>query len=167
MNELITKEELKTAVAVVEERRRELKTAKGQKLADDGMLAILGVFTTFGYKLPEGQNVKQMATVWRFALNEYIGTYGMELIKRAAVEFVRNDSREYHPFPVPGDLIKEIKKIGVNPIAELKRRELEQEIKKADREKAKEASAWAKAHLINKTMSYKDLMEKLGGGNDI
>lgn len=55
----------------------------------------------------EGKSdVKMMVEAW----HEVIGEYDYYIVKRAIIEFAKNDTRDYASFPPAGRIIEEIKK---------------------------------------------------------
>ena len=108
MNDLMLVEK---EVAEVERRAAELATREGRLDVTQRMLEVFGVLETFGYRPPEGNGV-HIASSWVAVLEEYIAVYGMDVIKKAVIEFVKTDSRSFKGWPVPSDLIQAIKKVG-------------------------------------------------------
>lgn len=126
MNELTTytKDELSVEVNDIDRRKAKLKTAHGLEEATHKMLGILRGIEASGY--PTKTDIAEMAFTWTSAMSEQIAVYRIEGIKKAVMEFIRTDTREYKQFPSIGQIIDICEKIGMNPRAELARREQEE-----------------------------------------
>lgn len=77
------------------------------------IMAMLGAFYSSGKNDPKTQ-----AKAWHLL----IGEYDYEVVKRAVLNYAKNDVREYASFPAVGVIIAEIKKIDAEmekPIKEI------------------------------------------------
>lgn len=113
---------MERAVCEVARRGAIISTPEGRTKAEQYMIGQFEYLRMCGYYIPN-TDYKLMAKVWVDQLRDYIVTYGFPVITESIQMFVRND--EHKKMPNPAQIIAVAKSIGVNPVAEQKRRELD------------------------------------------
>ena len=140
MNDIVTKEtslseqKLNEMIADVERRKKQLATQSGISAAQDEMLKLFAQLSVCGYHAPKDMDKRFMAKVWSAQLQQYIAIYGFRVLRRAVAEFINSDSREVKMFPTVSDIIGVMKSIGVNPKAELAKKDLERRVRLMEEE---------------------------------
>lgn len=139
MNEItLSTEKLNEMVAAVEKRAYQLSTPEGQSAAEDEMLKLFAQLTACGYRMDKDIDKRFMARTWAAQLQEHIATYGFKVLRQAVTQFINTDCREYKGFPTVSEITEVMKTLGVNPKAELAKKDLERRVKALEDEHRKE-----------------------------
>lgn len=123
-----------------EKRRREVfvETDNGKRRLLQLMLEIFEYLRLSGYKIPE-DSPERMAEIWAEQLQDYVVTYGTDVVKDAVKRFVINDNREYRQYPNAARIIQEVKRLGHDPDVEAARKKYEDIITKMEMEQTERA----------------------------
>lgn len=150
MNDIVLSEEkLNQMVVDVNKRTSQLSTESGRQKAMNEMLKIFGMLRDAGYYLPKGCDMNQMSRTWTAVIGDYIAIYGFKVLRRAVTEFIRMDGREVKTFPTVSDIMEVMKSIGVNPKAELAKKDLERRVRLMEEEHRRDYSEARKRTFTN------------------
>lgn len=131
---------MEQAVCEVVRRGTIIATPEGRAKAEQYMIGQFEYLRMCGYRIPN-TNYKLMAKVWVDQLKDYIVTYGFAVITESIQTYVMNDTNQYRQMPNPAQIIEVAKSIGVNPVAEQKKRELNAIAEKMRKEMDERAAA--------------------------
>lgn len=143
MNQIAT---LNNAVKEQDRRKAVLQTAQGRAELEQILLRCFYYLQRCGYKMPstDPQALRQTAKIWGEVLKDAYVVFGRETIEKAVRGFVKDDNREYNPFPKPGQILDRIKRSGKNPKAELERLKYLDEVSRMEIETLKMAKEMLK-----------------------